>query len=83
MVAVYCKSSRQGLNTKISAKSDLVGATDLAGAYIRVHSYLKAQDYDVKYEVDLRQDNLAVHAWLKNDKGRHINIRNVWLAEMI
>ena len=88
MGAVYCKSSRQGLNTKSSAESELVGATDLAGAYIWVHSYLKAQNYDVEYEVDLRQDNLAVHAWLKNgrakdDKGRHINIRYFWLADRI
>ena len=79
MGAVYCKSSRQGLNTKRSAESEIVGATDLAGEYIWIHSYLKAQDCDVEYKVDLRQDNLAVHARLKNgrakvDKGIHINI---------
>jgi hypothetical protein len=39
-------------------------------------------------QVDLRQDNEAVLAWLKNgrakdERGRHISIRYFWLADVI
>ena len=66
----------------------MVGATDLAGAYLWIRKYLLSQGYDMESVVDLRQDNMAVLTWLKNgrakdEKGRHISSRNFWLADQI
>ena len=86
--SIYNKSSRQSLMVKSSAEAELVGATDLAGAYLWIKKYLQCQEYEVDTAVDLRQDNQAVITWLKNgkakdEKGRHISIRYFWLADRV
>ena len=86
--AVYSKSSRQMIVTKSSAEAELVGATDMAGAYLWIRRYLLSQGYDMEREVLLNQDNQAVLAWLKNgrakdEKGKHISIRYFWLNDVI
>jgi hypothetical protein len=86
--AIYCKSSRQMIVTKSSAEAELVGATDMAGAYLWIRRYLIAQNYDIVHKVELKQDNKAVLAWLKtgrakDEKGRHISIRYFWLNDVI
>jgi len=86
--AVYCKSSRQMIVTKSSAEAELVGATDMAGAYLWIRRYLLSQDYEMEPEVVLNQDNQAVLAWLKSgkardEKGRHISIKYFWLNDVI
>jgi hypothetical protein len=60
----------------------------MAGAYLWIRKYLLAQCYDMDPVVELKQDNEAVLAWLKNgkakdEKGRHISIRYFWLADVI
>jgi hypothetical protein len=74
--------------TKSSAEAELVGATDMAGAYLWIRRYLLSQGYDMEREVLLNQDNQAVLAWLKNgrakdEKGKHISIRYFWLNDVI
>jgi hypothetical protein len=86
--AIYCKSTRQSIVSKSSSEAELVGATDMAGAYLWIRRYLMHQGYDVEFKAELKQDNKAVLAWLKNgrakdEKARHMSIRYFWLADVI
>ena len=86
--AIYCKSSRQTINAMSSSEGELIGSTDLSGAFLFIRSYVLSEGYDVEPMVDLRQDNMAVLTWLKNgrakdEKGRHMNIRFFWLCDRI
>jgi hypothetical protein len=84
---VNAKSSKQKINTKSSAESELVGASDMAGFPVHTHRFIKAQGEDVPTAV-LCQDNMSSMALIErgesnSERTRHINIRYFWIKDLI
>jgi hypothetical protein len=84
---VNAKSAKQKINTKSSAESELVGASDMAGLPLHTHRFIKAQGEDVPTAV-LCQDNMSSIALIErgesnSERTRHINIRYFWIKDLI
>ena len=67
---IYCSSSRETINAKRSSEGELIGSTDLSGAFLFTKSYVLSKGYDVEHRVDLHQDNMAALTWLKNGRAK-------------
>jgi hypothetical protein len=82
--AIQAISTKQSINTKSSAESELVAASDGATPAINV---LKCQGIAVQ-QLIIEQDNQSTLAMIANGRAtgptsRHINIRYFWLNDRI
>jgi hypothetical protein len=87
--AAYGTSTRQKLNTKSSAESELVVVNDVMPQVLWTRYFLEAQGYGVDNSI-VHQDNQSVILLEKNGRAsrsgkrtRHINIRYFFVADRI
>jgi len=85
--ALFAKSSKQKIVTKLSTEAKLVGLSDTAMQAIYLRNLVQAQGYDIG-PVVIYQDNTSCMALMKrgdlgSERSRHINIRHFWLCEMV
>ena len=85
---VYCKSSKQKLNTKSSTEAEVVGVSDYLLFSIWICLFMAAQGYDIKNNI-LFQDNQSAIKMEKNGKtsctgnSRHINIQYFFVKDQV
>jgi len=77
--AIYCKSSKQKINTKSSSESELVGISDGLSESIWSRNFLISQGY-IMLPAEIKQDNLSTIKMIINGKSssertRHIEAR--------
>jgi hypothetical protein len=77
--AIYCKSSKQKINTKSSSESELVGVSDGLSESIWCRNFLIGQGY-IMLPLVLNQDNMSTIRMIINGKSssertRHIEAR--------
>ena len=85
--AIQAISTKQPINTKSSAESELVAASDGATPAINVLNIIKCQGIQVR-TLTIEQDNKSTLAMIANGRAvgptsRHINIRFFWLNDRI
>jgi hypothetical protein len=93
---IYCKSSKQKLNTKSSTEAEVVATSDMLGQMLWTLYFLQGQGYDVmtkdtpkKIANKLYQDNTSAIRLQENGKmsssqrTRHINIRYFFIKDKI
>jgi len=84
---VFCKSTKQKLNTKSSTESELVAISDVLPQAIHTADFLQEQ---LKQQVipKLYQDNMSTIAMVQNGRAsnestRHINIRYFFISDYV
>ena len=85
--AIQAISTKQPINTKSSAESELVAASDGATPAINVLNIITCQGIQVKSLI-IEQDNKSTLAMISNGRAtgptsRHINIRFFWLNDRL
>jgi hypothetical protein len=80
-------SSKQNINTKSTAESELVGLSDKSGTSLMYKQFAKFQGYDLDAIV-IYQDNKSTISLIKkghstSQRTRHINIRYFYLKDRI
>ena len=85
--AIQAISTKQSINTKSSAESELVAASDGATPAINVLNIVKCQGIAVQ-QLIIEQDNQSTLAMIANGRAtgptsRHINIRYFWLNDRL
>ena len=85
--AIQAISTKQSINTKSSAESELVAASDGATPAINVLNIVKCQGIAV-HQLIIEQDNQSTLAMIANGRAtgptsRHINIRYFWLNDRL
>ena len=85
--AIQAISTKQPINTKSSAESELVAASDGATPAINVLNIILCQGIQV-YSLTIEQDNKSTLAMIANGRAtgptsRHINIRFFWLNDRL
>ena len=85
--AIQAISTKQPINTKSSAESELVAASDGATPAINVLNIITSQGIPVK-SLTIEQDNKSTLAMIANGRAtgptsRHINIRFFWLNDRL
>ena len=85
--AIQAISTKQPINTKSSAESELVAASDGATPAINVLNIILCQGIEVKSLI-IEQDNKSTLAMIANGRAtgptsRHINIRFFWLNDRL
>jgi hypothetical protein len=85
--AIQAISTKQSINTKSSAESELVAASDCATPAINVLNTVKCQGLAVQ-QLIIEQDNQSTLAMIANGRAtgptsRHINIRYFWLNDRL
>jgi hypothetical protein len=85
---LYCKSSRQKLNSKSSTEAELIASSDMMGQMLWTLYFLRNQGYDITNNV-LNQDNKSTIKLQENGKisssqrTRHINIWYFFIEDKI
>ncbi len=85
---LFCKSSKQKLNTKSSTEAELVGASDYLVNIIWLKMFLEAQGIPVTSNI-LKQDNQSAIRLETNGKAsagkqsRHIDIRYFFIKDRV
>ena len=84
---IYAKSSRQKINTKSSAESELVGLSDSVGQVVWVRNFIIEQGYKLE-RAKINHDNKAAITLIENGKSksersRHISIRYFFVHDRI
>jgi hypothetical protein len=85
--AIQAISTKQPINTKSSAETELVAASDGSTPAINVLNIVFSQGIQV-YALMIEQDNMSTLAMIENGRAigptsRHINIRFFWLNDRI
>ena len=85
--AIQAISTKQSINTKSSAESELVAASDGVTPAINVFNIVKCQGIAVR-QLIIEQDNQSTLAMIVTGRAtgptsRHINIRYFWLNDRI
>jgi len=85
--AIQAISKKQSINTKSSAETELVAASDGATPAINVLNIILCQGIQVK-SLYIEQDNKSTLSMIKNGRAtgptsRHINIRFFWLNDRV
>ena len=81
------ESSKQKINTKSTAESELVGLSDFSGACILQRQYLVAQGYNLD-AVKIYQENKSTISLINaghstSKRTRHINVKYFYLKDRI
>ena len=85
---LHGRSSKQGLNSKSSTETELIGVSDYMPYPIWLINFYKEQGYEIK-KVVLQQDNESTIRMLTNGrkscgpKSRHIGIRFFWSTDIL
>jgi len=85
---LHGRSSKQGLNSKSSTESELIGVSDYMPYPIWILNFYKEQGYEIG-KVVLQQDNESTIKMLTNGrqscgpKSRHIGIRYFWCTDRL
>mmetsp|Transcript_20889 Transcript_20889/g.28996 ORF Transcript_20889/g.28996 Transcript_20889/m.28996 type:complete len:224 (-) Transcript_20889:815-1486(-) len=85
--AIQAISTKQAINTKSSAETELVAASDGGTPAINVLNIVKCQGIHVK-ALYIEQDNKSTLSMIQNGRAtgptsRHINIRFFWLNDRV
>ena len=85
---LHARSSKQKLNTKSSTEAELVGVSEYLPYNIWLLNFMRAQGYDIKYNV-LYQDNESAIRMEKNGRNsctgnsRHVDIRYFFVKDRV
>jgi hypothetical protein len=85
---LYCKLSKQKLNSKSSTEAELIASSDMMGQMLWTLYFLRNQGYDITDNV-LNQDNKSTIKLQENGKMSssqrtwHINIRYFFIKDKI
>jgi hypothetical protein len=84
---VFAKSSRQKLNSKSSAESELIALSDMTSQIIWTRDFLTYQGYKMP-PAQVQQDNQSTMAMIETgrstaERTRHISARYFWVKDRI
>ena len=85
--AIYVKSAKQKLVSKLSTEAELIGLSDSSSQVIWTREFLIAQGYDLD-AAKIRQDNKSTMALVEkgrstSERTRHISIRYFFIKDRV